>query len=122
MTMEAAKGLEFDHVFVLGLSAQRMPGPRRAGGDDVPAALLKESLPEVDSRVAHEAEMRRLLHMAMTRARNGLVLSWAESGGRSRPSPFYEEAREAVGGGEDVYEEGLLGPAEGLHSTFRLMR
>ena len=37
MTMHAAKGLEFDHVFVLGLSAGRMPGPsgpqrrRRAG-------------------------------------------------------------------------------------------
>jgi len=122
LTMESAKGLEFDHAFVLGLSAQRMPGPRRAGGDDVPAALLKESLPEVDSRGAHEAEMRRLLHVAMTRARNGLVLSWSESGERSRPSPFYEEAREAVGGVEDVYEEELFGPAEGLHSTFRMMR
>ena len=26
MTMHAAKGLEFDHVFVPGLSASRMPG------------------------------------------------------------------------------------------------
>src|SRR3954467_11115700 len=66
--------------------------------------------------------MRRLLHVAMTRARKGLVLSWAEGGERSRPSPFYEEAREAVGGVEDVYEEELFGPAEGLHSTFRIMR
>ncbi|MFL5884230.1 MAG: ATP-dependent helicase [Thermoleophilaceae bacterium] len=122
MSMESAKGREFDHVFVLGLSAQRMPGPRRAGGDDVPAALLKETLPDIDSRTAHEAEMRRLLHVAMTRARKGLVLSWAETGERSRPSPFYEEAREAVGGVEDVYEEELFGPAEGLHSTFRMMR
>ena len=30
MTMHAAKGLEFDHVFVLGLSASRMPGAHRA--------------------------------------------------------------------------------------------
>src|SRR3954467_13176202 len=66
--------------------------------------------------------MRRLLHVAMTRARKGLVLSWAESGERSRPSPFYEEAREAVGGVEDGYEGELFGPAEGLHSTFRMMR
>src|SRR4051794_4782342 len=80
MNIESAKGLEFDHAFVVGLSAQRMPGARRVGGDDIPEALLKESLPEVDARVAHEAEMRRLLHVAMTRARNGLVLSWAESG------------------------------------------
>ena len=31
-------------------------------------------------RAAHEAEMRRLLHVAMTRARKGLVLAWAETG------------------------------------------
>ncbi len=29
MTMHAAKGREFDHVYVLGLMAARMPGPRR---------------------------------------------------------------------------------------------
>ena len=45
MTMHAAKGLEFDHVFVLGLSASRMPGAWRARGHDVPDELLKESLP-----------------------------------------------------------------------------
>ena len=42
--------------------------------------------------------MRRLLHVAMTRARKGLVLAWAESGppgATPRPSPFYEEARAA---------------------------
>ena len=45
MTMHAAKGLEFDHVFVLGLSAARMPGPFRAPADGVPDELLKERLP-----------------------------------------------------------------------------
>jgi superfamily I DNA/RNA helicase len=29
MTMHAAKGLEFEHVFVLGLSAGSMPGAYR---------------------------------------------------------------------------------------------
>ena len=32
----------------------------------------------------HEAEMRRLLHVAMTRARKGLVLAWAEGGDARR--------------------------------------
>jgi DNA helicase II / ATP-dependent DNA helicase PcrA len=125
MTMHAAKGLEFDHVFVLGLSASRMPGTRRARTDEVPDELLKESLPEADDRAVHEAEMRRLLHVAMTRARKGLVLAWPETGppgATPRPSPFYEEAREAVGIEEELLEEELFGPAEGLHSTFRLMR
>jgi DNA helicase-2/ATP-dependent DNA helicase PcrA len=64
--------------------------------------------------------MRDLLHLAMTRARKSLVLAWPEDG--HRPSPFYEEARAAVGIEEEEFEEELFGPAEGLHSTFRIMR
>ena len=125
MSMGAARGLEFDHVFVLGLSAARMPGPFRPEADGIPAELLKGRRPARDSREAHEAEMRRLLHLAMTRARKGLVLAWAESGAPGttpRPSPFYEEAMAATAVEEEVFEEELFGPAEGLHSTFRIMR
>ncbi len=125
MTMHAAKGLEFDHVFVLGLSAGAMPGPYRAPAGDVPDELLKEQLGDESPRAAHEAEMRRLLHVAMTRARKGLVLAWAQTGPPGttpRPSPFYEEARAALELDEEVFEEELFGPAEGLHSTFRIMR
>ena len=125
MTMHAAKGLEFDQVFVLGLSASRMPGPWRRRGDEVPDELLKESLPEAGGREQHEAEMRRLLHVAITRARKSVVLAWPEGGSAGttpRPSPFYEEARAALGAEEEVFEEELFGPAEGLHSTFRILR
>jgi DNA helicase II / ATP-dependent DNA helicase PcrA len=125
MTMHAAKGLEFDHVFVLGLSAGAMPGPFRAPNGDVPDELLKERLEVGSPRAEHEAEMRRLLHVAMTRARKGLVLAWAQAGAPGttpRPSPFYEEARAALGLEEEILEEELFGPAEGLHSTFRIMR
>ena len=68
MAMHAAKGLEFSHVFVLGVMGARMPGPRRRTLEPIPDALLKEALP-ADTKAAHVAEMRRLLHMAMTRAR-----------------------------------------------------
>jgi DNA helicase II / ATP-dependent DNA helicase PcrA len=125
MTMHAAKGLEFDHVFVLGLSAGAMPGPYRAPSGDVPDELLKEQLGVESPRAEHEAEMRRLLHVAMTRARKGLVLAWAQTGAPGttpRPSPFYEEARAALGLEEEPFDEELFGPAEGLHSTFRIMR
>ena len=126
MTMHASKGLEFDHVFVLGLSAGRMPGPFRPQADGVPDELLRERLaPSAAGRELHEAEMRRLLHVAMTRARKGLVLAWAEGGqpgATPRPSPFYEEALAALGIEEELFEEELFGPAEGLHSTFRIMR
>ena len=79
MTMHAAKGLDFDHVFVLGLTATRFPGPMRRSADQLPDELLKEELP-ADDRLTHEAEMRRLLHVAITRARESVVLSWPELG------------------------------------------
>ena len=126
MTMHAAKGREFDHVIVLGLVASRIPGPLRPQADAVPPALVKETLPPGgDPRSEHEAEMRRLLHVAMTRARRSLVLSWAETGEQgaaARPSPLLEEVRAACAGEYELVEEELFGPAEGLHSTFRMMR
>ena len=53
------------------------------------------------------------------------MLAWAETaqpGATPRPSPFYEEALAATGLEEEAFEEELFGPAEGLHSTFRIMR
>src|SRR4051794_6270868 len=124
MTMHDAKGHEFSHVYVLGLMSARMPGPRRQTLEPIADALLKESLPHV-SRTAHAAEMRRLLHVAMTRARGRLVLAYPERtdrGAAQQPSPFAEEARAAVGGEWEPREEELFGPAETLQSTFRLLR
>jgi DNA helicase-2/ATP-dependent DNA helicase PcrA len=57
-------------------------------------------------------------------ARRGLVLSRIErSGGEAaRPSGFYEQALAAAGAAEEVHEEELFGPAEGLHATYRALR
>ncbi len=124
MSMEAVTGLECDHVYVLGLFAARMPGPRRRTLEPIPDQLLKEALPP-DTKAAHVAEQRRLLHVAMTRARKRLVLAYPEvtdRGARQHPSPFALEALEAVGGTWEPKEEELFGPAETLQSTFRIMR
>jgi DNA helicase-2/ATP-dependent DNA helicase PcrA len=124
MTMHAAKGQEFDHVYVLGLMAARMPGPRRRALEPIPDALIKEAVPP-DSKGVHAGEMRRLLHVAMTRARRRLVLAFperSERGALQQPSPFAEEAREAVGGEWEERHEELFGPAETLQSTFRMLR
>jgi DNA helicase-2/ATP-dependent DNA helicase PcrA len=124
MTMHAAKGLEFDHVYVLGLMAARMPGPRRRTLEPIPDALIKESVPP-DSKAIHLAEARRLLHVAMTRARKRLVLAFPErtgSGAQQPPSPFAEEARAALDAGWERHDEELFGPAETLQSTFRMLR
>ncbi len=124
MSMHAAKGLEFDHVYVLGLMAARMPGPRRRSLEPIPDALIKEAVPP-DSKATHAAEMRRLLHVAMTRARRRLVLAFperSERGALQQPSPFAEEARAAVSGEWEEKREELFGPAETLQSTFRILR
>jgi DNA helicase II / ATP-dependent DNA helicase PcrA len=124
MSMHAAKGLEFDHVYVLGLMAARMPGPRRRSLEPIPDALIKEAVPP-DTKATHVAEMRRLLHVAMTRARRRLVLAFperSERGALQQPSPFAEDARAAVGGEWETREEELFGPAETLQSTFRMLR
>jgi DNA helicase-2/ATP-dependent DNA helicase PcrA len=125
MTMHGAKGLEFDCVYVLGVQQSRMPGSRRNRTDPVPDALLKESLP-ADSREAHVAEMRRLLYVAMTRARKRLVLAWPAHGSSSesvqKPSPFLEEAREAVAAEIEQRDEQLLGIHEDLFAALRTMR
>jgi DNA helicase-2/ATP-dependent DNA helicase PcrA len=117
LTMGQTRGLEFDHVFVLGLESTRMPGARRRAMEPIPDELLREPLPP-ETRAEHVAEMRRMLHLAMTRARQSLVLAHASD----VPSPFAEEAREALDAAWEEREEELFGPAETLHSTFRMMR
>src|SRR5215203_6491268 len=115
---------DLEHVYVLGLMAARMPGPRQRTLEPIPDALLKETLPP-ETKAAHTAAMRRLVHVAMTRARTRLVLAYPERtdrGAMQPPSPFAEEARAAVGGEWETREEELFGPAETLQSTFRLLR
>lgn len=88
MSLAAAKGVECEHVYVLGLDAARMPGPRK--GDDT----ASEPLGEGTSLRSHRDAMRRLLNVACTRARQRTVLSYAQKSPREsqqQPSPFLEK-------------------------------
>ena len=105
MSLGAATDLELDHVLVAGLGADRA-----AGG---PTGR-------------REAALAELVQTAVTRARRGVVLSWARplgaGEGAARPAPFLERARTAVAAEWEAVEDELFGPAEGLHSTFRIIR
>ena len=61
----------------------------------------------------------------MTRAREGLVLGYAErsvGGALQHPSPFLEEARAALDAPWEERAEELFGPDETLHATFTTLR
>lgn len=97
MTVHAAKGLEFPYVFIGNVVEQRFPGQDRKDPIPVPDALIREILPQGD---AHLQEERRLMYVAITRARDGVYFTLAEDYGGSRrkkPSPF-------------IYELDLLAP------------
>jgi DNA helicase II / ATP-dependent DNA helicase PcrA len=122
LSMDAAGGLEFDHVFVVGLDAGRVPSAVAAGEETAPKKEDETGMPDGGK---HDEGMRRVLGVAITRARVGVVLSYAASSRRlagQGPSPLVEDARAAVGGEWDDLEEELFGPTEALHSTFRELR
>jgi DNA helicase II / ATP-dependent DNA helicase PcrA len=124
LPMAAAATLEVDHVVLCGLESSRLPGVRRSFADPVPAALAPGAAPS-DPQAAHVDEMRRLLYVAMTRARRSLTLSFACRSDRDAtqpPSPFAEEARAALGAEWEDREEELFGPEESLHATFQTLR
>ena len=120
---EQVKGLEFDHVYLLGLRSGAVAA--RPWEDTwIPDELVAEPLPEPGDELTTERRLM-LAHVAMTRARLALVLSWPQSarGGpaRRRRGSTGPRARQH-GGEEELHEEELFGPAEGLHSTYRMLR
>ncbi|TSC76864.1 MAG: hypothetical protein G01um101431_47 [Parcubacteria group bacterium Gr01-1014_31] len=91
MTVHAAKGLEFSHVFVVNMAERRFPTTERAETIPLPAGLIKERLPGGD---VHLQEERRLLYVAVTRAKDSITFSYAQRYGGTRakkPSPFLAE-------------------------------
>ncbi|HEX2467204.1 MAG TPA: ATP-dependent DNA helicase [Solirubrobacterales bacterium] len=119
---EQVKGLSFDRVYLLGLDHGAL-ATRPWEDSWIPAELSDDEVPAAGDELT-AARTRMLAHTAATRARRALVLSWAESGDEAQvgPSVVYEAAIRALDGDEEVHEEELFGPAEGLHSTYRMIR
>jgi ATP-dependent helicase/nuclease subunit A len=75
MTIHASKGLEFPIVFVVNLArgASGLPRPVRVAGDEVSVGPFVSEMDE-DERVREREETKRLLYVALTRARDRLYL------------------------------------------------
>jgi DNA helicase II / ATP-dependent DNA helicase PcrA len=123
LALVAAGGLEAEQVYVIGLHAgiARWSG---MGFEPIPETLLSEPLP-ADSDEIRLRALRQELHVALSRARRRLVLSYPQAddrGGVLSCAPVLEEVRTALGAAWLDKEEELFGPAEALHSTYRLLR
>ncbi|PIS04916.1 MAG: hypothetical protein COT81_03940 [Candidatus Buchananbacteria bacterium CG10_big_fil_rev_8_21_14_0_10_42_9] len=91
MTIHASKGLEFEQVFIVNLVDKRFPTIERKDPIELPDELVKELL--LPGNV-HLQEERRLMYVAMTRARRGLYFTSADDYGGSRKkkiSQFLDE-------------------------------
>lgn len=92
MTIHKSKGLEFTAVIIAHCVAGRFPSRRYTEGLRLPDSLRHETAPSLD---AHLAEERRLFYVAVTRAKQHLLLTAAQQYGEkrlSKVSPFVYEA------------------------------
>jgi superfamily I DNA/RNA helicase/RecB family exonuclease len=102
MTAHSAKGLEFAHVFIIRATSGSFPGAYKEPLIDFPQALRDaDSEAEGDGKTLHGQEERRLFYVAMTRARDSLVLYGKQGPGKDKTPPGF--ARELL-------KDGTLGP------------
>ena len=110
LTIHAAKGLEFDTVFLVNLTARAWSEQGAGNGPQPPEALVPPSeLPPVH-------EQRRLMYVAITRARHALRLSapvQTAGGQRQALSPLVAEA---------LGHEPTLKPANEVDSSDNMMK
>jgi ATP-dependent DNA helicase Rep len=89
-TLHASKGLEYPHVYLLGVEEGLLPHLGRDDEDADPAKVA-------DALVSRIQEERRLMYVGITRAQRSLHLSWCQKRRRARedlvrePSRFIEE-------------------------------
>jgi len=88
MTAHTAKGLEWDHVFILRANSGSFPCAYRQPLVEFPPELREnEAILPGESKSLHDQEERRLFYVAMTRARDSLAIHARQGKGKKDPTP-----------------------------------
>jgi DNA helicase-2/ATP-dependent DNA helicase PcrA len=87
MTVHSAKGLEFDHVFILRAIKGSFPVHYREPLIEIPPELRNSGITDQDEKKVCEQEERRLFYVAMTRARDTLSIYGQFGRGQSDKTP-----------------------------------
>ncbi len=87
MTVHASKGLEFPVVYLPGIVNQKFPAQRRWQPEPPPRGMIAAG---EDEAAAHEIGEACLFYVAATRARDHLIISYAERYGKRawKPSSY----------------------------------
>lgn len=104
MTAHGSKGLEFDHVFLVGADDKVWNKKERKRGFHLPDTLLRSNIGD------EEEESRRLFYVALTRARKSLQVHYGESDNTGKEkfrSLFVSELLES--GSATLHEAALEG-------------
>jgi DNA helicase-2/ATP-dependent DNA helicase PcrA len=102
-TVHSAKGLEWRHVFMMACSASHWSGKTNGRAFKLPDTILRSDAATEDQSMEEE---RRLFFVGMTRAQEGLYISYSQdqkavnskkTGSKDLAAQFYTELEESAG-------------------------
>src|SRR3546814_444287 len=118
-TLHASKGLEYPHVYLVGVEEGLLPHQGADEDDDSSEAA-------VEARLRRIHEERRLMYVGITRARRSLHISWCRKRRRGREDVVRERSRfveeMGLGGSNEPQAGPIVNPEQTLGRLRALLK